>query len=489
MSNIRAMTKNFITLGLAQVVSTGLALVLVILVTRFLGDAGYGQLSFAMSLAATLTVLTPLGLDQLIIREVARRREMAAKYLGHALAVQSAVSALAFVSFTLVACGAHLPTEATAVLYLAGAYYVCINLAATLKSVFRAYERMEYDALLTSGRNAVTVAAGLAALLLGFGLPGVAAAYLLAAALELAATAAVTVRRFTRPRLAYDPAFLRSALPAAFPFAVLALLAITYTQTDVLILKALQGDAPVGWYRAATAVVYAFSNIPAILSSTVFPALARFHVSAREYLALTMQKSAKYLLVLGLPIATGLMLLAKPIVALFYGPDFLPAVPALCILAVFIPFSFLNSILGVTLAAIDKQHLRLALSLVCTLARLVLNYLLILRLSLTGAAIAIVASEALLFALNYRFSARHLPRLRLDRLLLRPCLASLGMAVLVFFLRDLSLLAVVPLGAALYFALFLASGGLDAEDRALLGSIWRELGRGKAALARPNGTK
>ncbi len=489
MSNVRTIAKNLLTMGLAQAVSTGLSLVLVILITRFIGDAGYGELSFAMSLAATLTVLTPLGLDQLLIREVARQRDQAAKYLGHALLIQLGLGVLPFAALATVITVSRLPAGTAALLYLTGGYFVCINLSGTLKSVFRAYEKMEYDALITSARNILTVAAGTAALLLGYGLIAVAGAYLAAALVELAATVYVILRYFATPRLGLDPAFLRRVLPMALPFAVLAFLTVTYTQADVIVLKALRDDATVGWYRAALAVISAFSNIPAILSSAIFPAMARFHVSSREFLYLALQKSAKLLLTLGLPISTGLILLAQPIVSLFYGADFLPAVPSLRLLALFIPLSFLNSVLGVLFSSIDKQHLRLSFYLCSTLARLALDYFLILHLSLTGAAVAVVVSEALLFALNYYVSARQALPLKLGRVLPKPFLASLGMALLVFLLRGMNLLLLVGLAAVCYFALFIALGGFDAEDRAMLGDIWKGLGKGSSLLSRLNGTK
>jgi O-antigen/teichoic acid export membrane protein len=476
MNSIRSIAKNFITLSLAQLVSTGLSLVLVILITRFIGDVGYGQFSFAMSLAATLTVLTPLGLDQLIVREVARHKEAAAKYLGNALVIGLVLGALFLGVLAPIALLIHLPAESAVVLYLASAYYVCINLSATMKGLFRAYERMEYDALLTSGRNILTATTVAAVLLLGYSLYAVATAYVLAAVVELGATLFVSLRRFVKPKLELDLTFIKHILPAALPFALMALVIATYTQIDVILLGVLRDDATVGWYKAGIAVISAFTNIPIILSSTIFPVMSRFHISAKRSLALTLQKSAKFLLVLGLPITAGLILLAEPIMTKFFGLVFLPAVPSLRILAIFVPFSFLNSILGVTFASIGKQHLRLTFYLLSTLVRVVLMYFFVTRLSLTGAAIAIVASEALLFALNYFVSARLVERLRLERMIPKPLLASLGMAFFVFFSRGMNLFLLVLLAALLYFGLFYVIGGIDAGDRVIIRGFRKQIG-------------
>jgi hypothetical protein len=73
---------------------------------------------------------------------------------------------------------------------------------------------------------------------------------------------------------------------------------------------------------------------------------------------------------LGFPIAAGIALLASPIITLAYGVDFSPAVPALRILTLYMPFSFLNATLGTMLASMDKQRLRLFCYLASTVASL-----------------------------------------------------------------------------------------------------------------------
>jgi O-antigen/teichoic acid export membrane protein len=473
MSNVRGIAKNFIALSLAQITSIGLSLVLVILITRFIGSEGYGKLGFAMSLASVLTILTPLGLDSLMIREVARHKAVAAKYLGNVLAIELLLSIFSFGLIVLTAVVMRLPAESATILYIFGGCSIITILSGAMKNIFRAYEKMEYDAALSAIRSIVTVAAGAAVLLLGYGLLALTWAYFFAAAIDLVLTLIVTMKRFVHPKLEIDLVFWKQIIPPALPFAALSIIAVTYSQVDIIILRTMQSDAVVGWYKAATALAYTFGAIPGILSSTIFPVMSRFHVSSKEALKLTVQKSAKYLLILGFPISTGIALLAGPIINRFYGADFTPAVPALRILAIYIPFAFLNSTLGVMLASMDKQRLRLFCYLASTLARIALNLFLVFRLSLTGAAIAILASEALLFALNYYFSARHIPDLKLLRIMFKPFLASAGMAALVFLLRDLNLFLVVVLAAIAYFAFFLALKGFDADDRAMIQDVWK----------------
>ena len=52
---------------------------------RYLGPERYGIISFALAFTAIFGVLTDLGLSQLTVREVARKKNLAEKYFGNIL--------------------------------------------------------------------------------------------------------------------------------------------------------------------------------------------------------------------------------------------------------------------------------------------------------------------------------------------------------------------------------------------------------------------
>ena len=301
MSNVRRVAKNFVALTISQLVAMGLALVLVILITRYLGSDSYGKLGVGMAVGAILTIFAPLGLDQLMIREVARDKGTAAKYLGNVLVLESLLSIPCFGLIALAARIMRLPPESASILYIAGGYYILVSLGGDIKNIFQAYEKMEYIAILGTIRSVVTVAIGTAVLLLGYGIVAVTWAYFAAAALDLFLTLLVSMKRFVRPRLEIDFVFWKQKLTLALPFAILAFITATYAQVDVVILRAFQSDDAVGWYRAATALAYNFGFIPSMLASTIFPMMSRFHVSSKESLKFTVQRASKYLMVLGFP--------------------------------------------------------------------------------------------------------------------------------------------------------------------------------------------
>ena len=80
MNTVQTIAKNTGVLFVANIITSILSLILVIYIARYLGDVIYGKYSFALVFTGMFGVLTNLGMDQLIIREVARDKSKASKY-------------------------------------------------------------------------------------------------------------------------------------------------------------------------------------------------------------------------------------------------------------------------------------------------------------------------------------------------------------------------------------------------------------------------
>ncbi|MFC1864251.1 flippase [Chloroflexota bacterium] len=474
MSTVRSIAKNVAALGIAQVVSMGLSLVLVIFIARFIGDVGFGKLGFAQSFVAILVVFADIGMSQVIIREVARRKELSSKYLGNVCLIKLVLSVITFGLIALIINLMHYPPDTIIVVYLIGISSILGSLGGALRAIFRAFERMEFEAFISIGITIVTTGVGIAVLFAGYGLIGICLVYLFVAVVNLLVTLLVVITKFTRFKLEVDFKFWKQIILMALPFSVTAIIGLIYFQIDMVMLSVMKGDAVTGWYKAATTLIYSLLFIPNILSSAIFPVMSRFYVSSREALRTLAKKSAKYLFILGLPIAIGTILLADRIIPLFYGEGFSNSIIALQILSLYLPLRFINHVTAYTLASINKQPLAALVTVTAAAANVGLNLFLIAQYSLMGAAIATVMTEVIGFILRYYFVAKHFHRLELRPILLKPCLACLAMGVFVFYLKDIHLAPLIVTAAILYFGVLYIIKGFDREDK----DIFKELKKG-----------
>jgi len=477
MSTVRTIAKNTVALGIAQTINTGLGLVLTIFIARFIGDADYGKLGFAQSFTGLLMVLANIGLGQVTVRELSRHKELTSKYLSNILAIRLILSVVTFALIALIIDLIHYPADTTMVVYIIGISSILGSFSGFLRCIFRAFERMEYEALLNIGRSIVTTIVGFIVLFSGYGLIAIALVYLFSASVDLLAALVVTIKKITKPKLEVDFSFWKQIIPMALPFALTGFVGFIYMQIDIVMLSVMKGDAVVGWYRAATTLIYGLVIIPDIFSSAIFPVMSRFYVSSKEALNTTLQKSAKYLFIIGLPIAGGIILLSERIILLLYGADFTPAIIAMQILSLYLPLRFINHATGYTLSSISKEPLRALSATIAAGTNIALNLLLIPRYSLAGAAIATTITEVVLFAGYYYFVAKHFHRLELQPIIIKPCLACAAMGTFIFFAKSLNLALIVISAAIIYFAILYLVKGFDSEDRA----IFEELSRGIAA--------
>jgi O-antigen/teichoic acid export membrane protein len=471
MNTIQTIAKNTGVLAIAQAITMILGLVLIIFIARSIGDADFGKLGFAQSFTALLVIFADMGLSTVTIREIARQKELTSKYLGNIFLIKLILSVVTFALIALIINLMHYPADTTMVVYLIGISFILSSLSALSRSIFRAFEKMEFEAFLNTGKSIVTTGIGLAVLFSGYGLIAIAFVYLLAGIIDLFATVLVTVTKFARPKLEVDFHFWKQIVHLALPFSLTAFIGLIYFQIDIVMLSVMKGDAPVGWYKAACVLVYSLVIIPDILSYSIFPVMSRFYISSRDALKTTLEKSAKYLFIIGLPIAIGTILLSDRIILLFYGEGFSHSIIALQILSLYLPLRFINHATGYTLSSINKELLRALSATIAAGTNVVLNLFLIPKFSFAGAAIATAITEVALFISYYYFVAKHFHRLELHTFFIRPCLACLAMGIFVFYLKSINLALLVITAAIIYLVVLYFVKGFDEEDKAIFKNL------------------
>ena len=92
MSEVKTIAKNTGVLILAEVILRVLSLIFIIYVARFLGDVGFGKYSFAFAFTNLFVIISYFGLNMVTVREVARDKSKADKYLGNVAVIRFILS-------------------------------------------------------------------------------------------------------------------------------------------------------------------------------------------------------------------------------------------------------------------------------------------------------------------------------------------------------------------------------------------------------------
>ncbi len=163
-------------------------------------------------------------------------------------------------------------------------------------------------------------------------------------------------------------------------------------------LSIMVGNAVVGWYNAAYKFIYIFLSFNTLFIISIFPVISRFYKTSKESIKFAYEHSFKYMLIITIPIAVLVTVLANKIILLIYGPNYIPSVIALQILIWTIVFMFVNGISGNFLGSINKQPIVTKITAIGAVTNIILNILLIPKYSYIGSSFATVITELIIYA-------------------------------------------------------------------------------------------
>ncbi len=472
MSQARTIVKNVGFLFGAEVLTNALSLGLVFAIARSLGDVGLGKYSFALSFATLFIIFSDFGTLTFLIKEIAKDKTKAELYVKNVAGmklvvgiVALALSIVAVIAVDVLTDGS-INVERTMLVGLAAAAMFFNYFGYLFRAVFQAFEVMEFDAATKLLERVLSVGAGIVLLVLGFGIGWVLLAQVGSFIIFFIVSWFVVSKKVTPLGFAFDWDVWKSMLKNSLPFWLTAAFIYIYFKADTVILSFVRDYAEVGWYNASYKLMEALAFVQTIVVTAVFPAFSRFHAAQnKEHASLLFQKAFYYLFSLGLALLVGGFLLAPRIIRFIYGPQFEPAIPALRILLVTLLFIYLTFVMGYLLNAIDKGSLYMWGAFVAMCVNVGLNVLLlvVLHKGFIAAAWVRTITEIVGFSIFAFFLARYGYYLPYSKLLV-PILAAAAMGVLIYFLPDLHLLLLVPLGGLVFFGVLALLGGIGKDE-------------------------
>jgi O-antigen/teichoic acid export membrane protein len=465
---MRSIARNAVFKGAGELLVRLLAFAFVVYVARALQPADFGVLNFAYSFPLLFVVIVDFGFNPLLIREASRRPAETAHLFHNLLVLKLALAAGYLAAVGLGTWGlAPGPAFRPVTLLLAG-FMLLNSFTEYVNAVFQAKQQMQLEAGVMAWQKLSLLGFGLLALGLGQGLLGVAAAYLAAGVCGLTAAALVLRRTgYAAGSWRLDAALLRAGLRQALPLTLTTLFINLYFRIDMTLLARMRPAAEVGWYGAAHKCIEVLMLVPAVLVASAFPGLSQLQASDPERLRRAARQLLRVLLLLALPLAAGAVCLGRPLMVLCFGPDFAPAGAALGWLGAALALIFWNYPLSYLLISAGRQRVNAVVSGLAVVVGVGANLLLIPAFGYLGSAAAAVITEGFLLA-AYAWAVRRMFRLYLGDSLLRTALATLVMAVPVWFLRAWNPLAVMALGAAAYAGALVLLKAVTPEDGRLL---------------------
>jgi O-antigen/teichoic acid export membrane protein len=381
--------------------SAALLLALLMIAGRFLSTADYGRFSFALALTTIVETIMDVGLGQVTVRAVARDKNKATGLFRQVLGLKLVWVAVGLAILAVVTPILKTDPRIIALCYVMGLSSAIRSYLLTARGLLQGLGRFDLEALAVVSDRLLLLAAGGAALWMGYGLFGLAVAFVAARVTILAAVMIVLRNVLGSVRPAFDRAIWSELQTAALPLGLFMIALNTYTLVDTVILGVMRSDAEVGWYAASYRVYDGLTYAPSILAAVLTPRLSYLFVHDRPAHRRLMMRVLGGSVTMGVLLGGGAMLVAKPLVVLLFGSRYAPAALPLQILAGGALFVFATWILHAAAISTNLDRRLLVTTVIGLAANVGLNVVLIPRWGIAGAAWATVMAEGITVALLF----------------------------------------------------------------------------------------
>ncbi len=449
-----------------------------IVIGRLAGPDQAGIFSLATTYLLIVTTVMR-GLDDLLIRQVARDPDRAAKYFGNFLLLRIFLSATLYaVLIFIVQHVLNYAATTTAPIVILTISVLPDSLAFVGQSILLGQRRFGAPAAIQGGTNLLKMVVGIFVLLRGGSLMDIAWLWLVGSLLGMIVLLFVAAKQVGWLRrtdwLDFGP--LKAHWRAALSFSAITVLTALDSQTDTVLLSVFRGEADVGWYNAATTITFSLLMLAQAYRFAVYPLMTRYAQEAPEKMAMLFRKSIHYMGVIAMPMVAGIFLLAPQIVELVFGAKFIPTAPVLRVLVVSLLFFFVGEPCNRLMLVKDRQRVLVGLLAVSAPLNVVLNLILIPRYGAVGAAFARTISTGVFFTLNFSYILRNLIQSFSLKSLIQPVIGAAVMVVVLVVISPANLLVSIMVGTVTYAIMLYAVNGILPDDiRPLKQALLRRL--------------
>jgi O-antigen/teichoic acid export membrane protein len=324
-----AIMRNSAWLLFDKLVRMALGLAVGALIARYLGPSQFGELAYALAYIAFFGAIANLGIDGIVVRDIAKDNSVAPRVLGTAFALRLLVGTVCWL-VAIVGMLVYGDTNSAWLTALAGATLV-FQAADTVDLWFQSQSQSRRSVIAKLIAYLISNGAKIALI--------VASAPLLAFAAAIALDAIVAAiglglayRRYPAAgrwqHLAQEG---RKLLKESWPFMVSGLAIIAYMRIDQIMLKEMLGNAELGLYAAALPLSQVWHFIPMTLYVSLAPFVARKRSENHAEYLKTLIWIFRIFLFMGLGVSVVTAMFSAFLIQLLYGQQFGAAADVLSI--------------------------------------------------------------------------------------------------------------------------------------------------------------
>lgn len=458
----RTIGRSFATLSAGQLMARMMGLVMTIQVTRVLQAEQFGVVVFAMGMLTYVGLINDLGFNSYAPIEAARGHHPIAELASAIIGIRLTLTVVALIAFAVVAQLAPVAANHRLALLLYG--LALIVDALDLVWAFHGREIMRPAAIAEIASSFVQTAVALLFVRSPADLILMPLLYLAGRSVAVGILISCFVRRFGLPKARLDLALCRQLVRGSLPMSATSLVSLISHNFDIVLLGFWLGTAATGMYGAAYRVIWVPTLLIVAYYTALRPIIARASVTGLAALEGLIERSSRLTAAASVGVLVGGVMLARPTLELLYGTGYTAASQSLQLLSAALALLILSRTYRIILMAFHQQHRDLLIMALAAAINIGLNVLLIPTYSLSGSALASLASELFILLAGYVVTRKTLRHVPLGRHLWRPALCALPLILFLALTPAWYVLARIALGGLIYGLLIVIVRAVDLKE-------------------------
>ncbi|MHB8930991.1 MAG: flippase [Melioribacteraceae bacterium] len=369
---IRLLTNIFIAVGIA----------------RLYGPEAFGQFSIAYTIATICIVIADFGFGVLLTTEIANNRNNAAiigkKYFSMKIIFALLSSAImitipSFQTFSI---------QSRTLIYTLTLFVVFTTFTNFFNAIFRGFEKFNYETRISFITNLIFLI-----LLVFLGILKIQLIYLmllfvvtrlLGVILSVQKAISLVGTNF----IGIDFKEWRTIVNRILIYGLHFIFGNLFFQLDTVLIGMWKSDNDVGIYKSAFNIMLLILMLSDIAFSAILPLLSRLYYENTEKWKIISRLYFKVFLLTALPISIVVFFYSEQIISIIYGHKlYKEAIPILKIFSIVILFRFIGEPYAMIITTSRRQHFSMIIVIAAAVASFVLNFFVIPKYGLSGAAL------------------------------------------------------------------------------------------------------
>ncbi|NEU56500.1 flippase [Halorussus sp. MSC15.2] len=384
---------------------------MVVLARVLLTQTEYGLLGAALAVMGVVQLFTDLGIAKAAARYITEYRETNPSQVPHVLraAVVYRLAAIGVVGGLFALLSGHVARVVgqpeIGPLLVLGAGYVAVHSLFTFSQVlFQGYNRITYSAAIRAVGSVGRLLLAVVFVLLVGGAVGALVGYIVGYGVGAAVGLGLLYRKCYRDADRDEPpedGLTRRVARYSVPLTATRGANILDKRVDTILVGYFMNPVAVGYYYLSKQIVDFIHSPAASLGFTLSPAYGEHKAEGEtDHAAQIYETTLKYILLLYIPAAAGMVIVAEPAIRLIFGEKWVGAVPVLQVFAAYVVLQAVSYVTGDALDFLGRARERAVAKGGGSVGNFLLNLVMIPAFGVVGAAAATVITHTAVLAVT-----------------------------------------------------------------------------------------